>query len=114
MSTSPSSQGDIPGRSGSRGRRAAGGSSSTHIFELKLTETASALSFTTVKDFTSSNSSGTMGDVQRLPNGNTLITYSNGGTILEVDPSWATVQTIKGSFGYAEWRETLYGPPNKK
>jgi hypothetical protein len=31
--------------------------------------------------------------------------------MLEVDSSWATVQTLKGRFGYADWRETLYGPP---
>ena len=49
--------------------------------------------------------------MQRLPNGNTLITYSTDGVILEVDPSWATVQTLTGSYGYADWRETLYGPP---
>jgi hypothetical protein len=49
--------------------------------------------------------------VQRLPNGNTLITSSNGGVIQEVDSSWNTVQSIKGTFGYADWRETLYGPP---
>jgi hypothetical protein len=48
--------------------------------------------------------------VQRLPNGNTVITYSNAGQILEVDSSWSAVQTLKGSFGYADWRETLYGP----
>jgi hypothetical protein len=88
-----------------------GGSGSTHIFEIKITESASAISFTTVKDFTSGTSSGTLGDVQRLPNGNTLITYSNSGQIIEVDPSWNTVQTLKGTFGYADWRETLYGPP---
>jgi hypothetical protein len=34
--------------------------------------------------------------------------------ILEVAPSLSTVQTVKGSFGYAEWHETRYGPPNKK
>jgi hypothetical protein len=34
--------------------------------------------------------------------------------ILEVDSSWATVQTLKGSFGYSSWRETLYGPPTRK
>ena len=91
-----------------------GGGGSTHIFELKLTDSGNSLSFTTVKDFTSSSSSGTLGDVQRLPNGNTLITYSNSGVILEVDSSWSTVQTLKGTFGYSEWRETLYGPPAKK
>lgn len=56
-------------------------------------------------------SSPVLGDVQRLPNGNTLITYSTAGEILEVDPSWSTVQTITGAYGYADWRETLYGPP---
>jgi hypothetical protein len=48
------------------------------------------------------------------PNGNVLITYSTGGTMLEVDSSWATVQTLKATVGYAEWRATLYGPPTRK
>jgi len=54
-----------------------------------------------------------LGDVQRLPNGNTVVTYSNGGVILELDASWNTVQTLKGGFGYADWRQTLYGPPER-
>jgi hypothetical protein len=87
-----------------------GGGSSSHVFELKITDSGS-FSTTTVKDFTSGNSSGVLGDVQRLPNGNTLITYSSSGVMLEVDASWGTIQTLKGSFGYADWRETLYGPP---
>lgn len=91
-----------------------GQSGSTHIFEFKLTETTNAISYTTVKDFTSSYSSNVMGDVQFLPNGNVLITYSSGGTILEVDSSWATVQTLRSTVGYAEWRQTLYGPPARK
>jgi hypothetical protein len=90
-----------------------GGSASSHIFEFKLAETSSAISFTTVKDFSGGGSSGTLGDVQRVANGNTIITYSNSGLILEVDSSWATVQTIKGSFGYSDWRPTLYGPPER-
>jgi hypothetical protein len=90
-----------------------GSSGAAHVFEFKLTESTSAISTTTVKDFTSGNSSNTLGDVQRLPSGNTIITYSNGGVILEVDASWNTVQTLKGTFGYADWRPTLYGPPER-
>ncbi|MBN1607615.1 MAG: aryl-sulfate sulfotransferase [Polyangiaceae bacterium] len=89
-----------------------GGGGSTHIFELKITDSGT-FSTSVVKDFTSSNSSNVLGDVQRLPNGNTLITYSSAGVLLEVDASWATVQTLKGSFGYSNWRETLYGPPSR-
>jgi hypothetical protein len=53
-----------------------------------------------------------LGDVQRLGNGNTLITYSNGGTVLEVDNAKNTVRTLNGgSFGYSDHRPTLYGRP---
>jgi hypothetical protein len=52
------------------------------------------------------------GDVQRLPNDNTLLTYSNVGTFYEVDASNTLVKTIEtDSLGYAEHRATLYGPP---
>ncbi len=59
--------------------------------------------------------SGTLGDVQRLPNGNTLVTYSNSGTIHELGPDKELVQVITGasSFGYAIHRPSLYGPPPK-
>jgi hypothetical protein len=90
-----------------------GQSGSSHVFDFKISS-SDTFAITTNKDFTSGKSSGSLGDVQRLPNGNTLITYSNSGDMYEVDSSWATVQTIKGpsnSFGYADWRETLYGPP---
>jgi hypothetical protein len=90
-----------------------GSSGAAHVFEFGLNETASAISYTTVKDFSSGVSSNVMGDVQRLPNGNTLVTYTTSGQIMEVDSSWKTVQTLKGSFGYAEWRPTLYGPPER-
>jgi hypothetical protein len=61
-----------------------------------------------------------LGDVQRLPNGNTLVVYSTTGRIHEVSPTGALVQMITvhqvesaspGTFGYANFRETLYGPP---
>lgn len=58
--------------------------------------------------------SGSLGDVQRLPNGNTLVTYSNTGVIHEVDPEGEVVQVFStGVVGYAMHRESLYGPPPK-
>jgi len=53
------------------------------------------------------------GDVQRLPNGNTLITYSTSSLMQEVDASDTVVLEVKGSgsFGYVEYRDSLYGPP---
>jgi len=67
-----------------------------------------------IKKFTSGGYTGNLGDVQRLPGGNTLITYGNGHNIQEVDSSDNVVLEITGgnsSFGYAEWRESLYGLP---
>jgi hypothetical protein len=56
-----------------------------------------------------------MGDLQRLPNGNTVIGYSTKGVLHEVSPSGAVLQTWLwpggATFGYIEKRPTLYGPP---
>jgi hypothetical protein len=82
----------------------------SHVFEL-LVASSGTFGTAVVEDFVSGSESSVLGDVQRLPNGNTLITYSTSGMILEVDPSWAVVQVLRGAFGYADWRETLYGPP---
>jgi hypothetical protein len=65
--------------------------------------------------YESGNSSANLGDVQRLPGGNTLVDFSNDGVIQEVDPSGQVLLEITGpgamnSFGYATWRPTLYGP----
>ncbi|HZL17347.1 MAG TPA: aryl-sulfate sulfotransferase [Polyangia bacterium] len=58
-----------------------------------------------------------MGDVQRMPNGNTVIGYSTKGELQEVDQSGNVLQDIKWpagtSFGYINKRPTLYGPPLK-
>jgi hypothetical protein len=53
------------------------------------------------------------GDLQRLPNGNTLIAYSTQGVLLEIDSQGTVLQTLtfKTAFGYIEKRATLYGPP---
>jgi len=58
-----------------------------------------------------------MGDLQRLPNGNTVVGYSTQGVLREVDASGAVLQELSwpagASFGYIEKRPTLYGPPVK-
>jgi hypothetical protein len=52
------------------------------------------------------------GDVQRLPRGNTLVTFSMAGQIQEVDSRGNLVMEVVGDiFYYSEWRSTLYGPP---
>jgi hypothetical protein len=56
-----------------------------------------------------------LGDVQRLPNGNTVIGYATKGVLHEVDKSGTLLQEwmwpAGGAFGYLEKRATLYGPP---
>ena len=59
--------------------------------------------------------SANLGDVQRLPGGNTMVTYSNDSVARQVTPDKDVVMEFSGaagtSIGYALWRETLYGPP---
>ena len=67
-------------------------------------------------EYGSGLSNNIMGDAQRLNNGHTLVTYSVLGIIQEVDAEKNIVQTITSggagdAFGYAEKRESLYGPP---
>jgi hypothetical protein len=56
-----------------------------------------------------------MGDVQRLPNGNTIVGFSTLGVLHEVDGNAQLVQTLTwplgATFGYLQKRATLYGPP---
>jgi len=70
-----------------------------------------------VWEYTSENASIVFGDVQRLPNGNTLVTYSDKGLLHEVDPDGALVQVTRFSLGtavaYVNHRPSLYGPPPK-
>ncbi|HEX5099750.1 MAG TPA: hypothetical protein VFV94_09640 [Polyangiaceae bacterium] len=67
-----------------------------------------------IKKFASNGSATNFGDVQRLANGNTVITYSTSSTLQEVDANDAVVLEVKGSgsFGYVEFRESLYGLPD--
>jgi hypothetical protein len=81
------------------------------IFDLLLDETAGTATKTWQYQFTGA-SSPFLGDVQRLPNGNALVTYSMSGVIQEVDPSGSVVQSWNGTtFGYTDFRTSLYGPP---
>jgi hypothetical protein len=66
-----------------------------------------------IKKFTSRGSATNFGDVQRLANGNTIITYSTSSLMQEIDASDTVVLEVKGtgSFGYVEFRDNLYGPP---
>jgi hypothetical protein len=82
-----------------------------HVLEFRLDNTSSALAATLVHDYTGTAASATLGDVQRLPGGNTLVTYSETGQIVELDADWNQVQTFSLRVGYSSWRPTLYGPP---
>jgi hypothetical protein len=56
-----------------------------------------------------------LGDLQRLPNGNTLVGYSTAGVTHEVDANGTLLQQMSwplgSTFGYIQKRATLYGPP---
>ena len=58
-----------------------------------------------------------MGDLQRMPNGNTVVAYSTKGVIQEVDANGTLLVDwgfpLGAQFGYIEKRATLYGPPPK-
>ena len=59
-------------------------------------------------------SSQTLGDVQKLTNGNVLVTYSNNGVIHEVSSSGTLLRTLTASgFGYSDVRGSLYGAPER-
>jgi hypothetical protein len=90
------------------------GAGSTAI-EIQLN--LSSWTATRVWEYSSGNSSNVLGDVQRLDNGNTLVTYSDSGVIHEVDANGSLLQEISwqlgGALGYVMQRQSLYGPPPK-
>jgi hypothetical protein len=76
----------------------------------------STMKATQVMHYTASGAtSNVLGDAQVLPNGNILVTFSTGGQIHEITPTGTLVMKITApsgqSFGYSEFRESLYGPP---
>jgi len=82
-----------------------------HVIEFQLSHPPSPFAATLVKDYSGASYSSNLGDVQRLPGGNTLVTYASDGKIVELDSSWNEVQTFLVRVGYSSWRATLYGPP---
>ncbi len=85
------------------------GSSTVYKYQLNEMGTFTAMQVWTYQPGTTSN---VLGDVQQLPNGNVLVAFSTASVIHEIDSSQMLVQTLTGGAGgYAEWRETLYGPP---
>lgn len=91
------------------------------VFNNKNAGNADVLEFTfdlanktagSVDVFAHSYASIAFGDVRRLPNGNTFITYSNTGHLLEIDASKNVLRDIStGPIGYSEHRKSLYGEP---
>jgi hypothetical protein len=82
----------------------------SRVYEFAL-NVDSGLNATVTKNYTGSAYSSNLGDVQRLPGGNTLVTYSAQGKLVELDPGWEIVQTLSVRVGYSSWRPTLYGTP---
>jgi hypothetical protein len=86
-----------------------GGSSTARVFKLNT----SNMTATSVLNYSASGvNSNVMGDVQGLPNGNILVTFSQSGQMNEITSTGQLVATYKTSaFGYTEYRDSLYGPP---
>lgn len=81
------------------------------VFKLDTT-TLTATRVLSYRSMGAGVSSFTLGDVQHLPNGNVLVTYSAIGLMEEIDPSGTLVASFRARpQGYAEYRDTLYGPP---
>jgi len=91
---------------------AAGDASGSFAIEIKLDLTTKTATRTWAYQGVGINDT-VLGDVQRLPNGNTMVDFSTKGTIQEVDASGRLLQEIKTTtnFGYLQKRATLYGPP---
>jgi hypothetical protein len=89
------------------------GSSPSHALEWTVNEDSETASI--VWDYSSGSlNSFSMGDAKRMPNGNTLITFSTQGTIQEVDSAKKLVREIKwlgATVGYANRLSSLYSVP---
>jgi hypothetical protein len=85
----------------------------SHVQEFSLSEANGSFTPKLVHDYAGTEASNNLGDVQRLPGGNTLVTYSTDAKLVELGPDWNEVQTFSVRAGYASWRSTLYGPPER-
>ena len=83
----------------------------------EVTLDLTAMTAATTWQYDGNESSNTLGDVQRLWNGNTFATFSNEGVFHEVDASGTLVESLSfstnGGVGYATKRQSLYGPHPK-
>ena len=89
------------------------GTEAAAVWEVMLDETAGTATKTFEYHFTDLGRGVALGDVERLPNGNALLTHV-GGLMVEVDRSGAVVESFRSNssgFGFADFRTTLYGPP---
>jgi len=86
------------------------------VYELTVDETAKTA--TTLLRYDGGISTGFGGDVQRLDNGNLLVTYSSSGVIQELGPDNTVLQSfsfpIGGTLSYMEKRRSLYSSPPPK
>ena len=92
---------------------ASGDGSGSLAIEVKLNVSAKTTSQTWMYKANPGIVNDVLGDVQRLPNGNTMVNFADKGTIQEVDASGAVLQqiTTQTNFGYIQKRATLYGAP---
>ncbi len=91
-----------------------GGGGGSKILEFSLDE--AAMTGTQVWSHDLMSTTAVLGDVQRLPNGNTLVALTTNNVVREISPAGATVQefNVGGQVGYVDYRPTLYGLPAKK
>jgi len=66
-----------------------------------------------VFEYDGGGKSQTLGDVQKLPSGNLLVTYCNDGLQREITMEKAMVREFlwPSAVGYATHRTSLYGAP---
>jgi Arylsulfotransferase (ASST) len=83
----------------------------SHVLEFELQSSADSFRANLRKDYEGFAYTSNLGDVQRLPGGNTLVTFSGEGKIAELDSAWNEVQTFSVRVGYTSFRPSLYGPP---
>lgn len=92
--------------------------SHTTVFELMLNTASMSADEIWSYDGGSGLNTPFGGDVQRLANGNTLITYSSKGVIQEVDAMGTLLQSfefsVSGGISYMEKRLSLYDSPPPK
>lgn len=97
----------------SRNGSGASMSAPSPVYEYSFSQEEGQLTATLVWSHATEPGTWVLGDVQRLPNGNTLVTYSTEGFIHEVSPTGEIVQSLSADgLGYAHFRETLYGSPS--